>query len=616
MPATKIINVSKNDDFEEVFDLFKNTDAEEVIFIFPKSSRFIKQEQYFGAIKEEADLSGKKVSIMTTDPIINRFASKYDFGILGIKSLKRRGQETVPAPKVFEEQSEELPACTGDESFEPAFPETDFSEPAGGEAGEVIGEKEAGEEGPEVILTAAGIDGEPGETNQGRMIKDILPAGADRSLKIKEEKERPFEVGIKSRIEQLKDRGADIEKIWAEEEKRRRQPNFLVNINPVRKLKSARFLRRMPLLLTLGATLVLVLILYATLGSARIIVHPQKQKLDFKLKVSASSEVTAVNFDFNRIPGQRFREQREESGTFPATGQKDVVQKASGKITIFNKSFAAQRLVATTRFKSPEGLIFRIPQTITVPSAVKTGLEITAGSIESVVYADRPGAEYNIAPTRFTIPGFEGTSKFDDFYAVSNESMSGGIIGPAKVITEKDFAEAQETLTAKVKDGILHSLESQSGELKILDAVAVKLETPKTNAKVGDAAENLWMSIKGSADTIAFREADVIELVKNFVSKKNGLELLSKDLNIGYINPLAGVDNTLLSFDIQVNCWAAARLDKDTLQKDVAGMSGDAIRSYFRNIKEVESARVILSPFWVRNIPKDTEKIRIEIETN
>lgn len=606
MPATKIINVSKSDYFEDVFDLFKNADAEEVIFIFPKGSRFIKQERYFEAIKEEADLLGKKVSIMTADLVINQFASKYGFEILGAKSLKRREQEVIPAPEVFEEQSGELPAYAGGESFEPASPEADFSLSAGGEA----------EEDPEIILTAAGINDEPEEAGRGRMIKDILPGGADHRLKIKEEKERAFEVDIKSRVERMKGREADIEKIWAGEEGRRKQPNFLVNANPVRKLKPPRFLRRMPLLLTLGATLVLVLILYATLGSARIIIHPQKQKLDFKLKVSASSGVTAVNFDFNQIPGQRFRDQKEESGTFPATGQKDVVQKASGRITIFNKTLATQRLVATTRFKSPDGLIFRIPQTITVPSAVKTGLEVTPGSIESIVYADRPGAEYNIAPARFTIPGFEGTSKFDDFYAVSKEPMTGGIIGPAKVITEEDFAGAQEALATKVRDGISRSLKGQSGELKILDAVAIKLEAPKTNAKVGDAAENLQMSIKGSADTIAFRESDVIELIRNFVSKKDGLELLTKDLNISYINPLAGADNTILSFDVQVGGWAAARLDKDAIQKDVAGMGGDAIRSYIGSIKEIESARVILSPFWVRSVPNDLGRIKIDIQTD
>jgi len=628
MPATKIINVSKTDEFEEVFDLFKGADAEEVIFIFPKGSRFTKQEQYFEAIKREAESSGKQVSVMTSDPLIVQFASKCGFEVLGEKSSRTKESEIAPQAisqpsppsevfgEEFEEEFEKLPAYDSeepDEPLEPVFPqpepEADFPTPLGGEA--VV--EEMLEEKPEGVLAAA-ISNDSDRASEGRVIKDILPGGADHRLKIKEERERSFEVNIKSQIGQPGNRGVDIEKIWAGEGKWKKQPNLLANFNPLKKIKSKQFLGRLPLFLVLGALLTLALVLYITLGSARVVIHPRKQKMDFQIKIAASSTITNVNFDLNQIPGQRFREQKEESGTFQATGQKDVVQKATGKITIFNKGFTAQRLVATTRFKSSSGLIFRIPQTITVPPAVKTGSEIIPGSIESVVYADRPGAEYNIAPTQFTIPGLEGTPKFNDFYAVSKEPMTGGIIGPAKVITEEDFAKAQEVLTTKLKEEIYRSLKDQAGELKILDTLGIKLEAPVTSAKVGIAADSFQMSMKGSADIIAFRESDVIELVKNFVSQKNNLELLAKDLDIKYANPLPNDDNTALSFDVQVSGWAAAKIDKDAIQKDIAGMGGDAIRSYIQGIKEIESARIILSPFWVRSVPKDLKKIKVDIQ--
>ena len=247
---------------------------------------------------------------------------------------------------------------------------------------------------------------------------------------------------------------------------------------------------------------------------------------------------------------------------------------------------------------------------------MKTGATVTLGSVESAVYADRPGAEYNIGPTQFTIPGFEDSPKFNDFYAVSDKPMTRGIIGPAKVVTEGDFAKAQEALTAKVKDEILKSLKNRGGELKIPDAIAIRLDAPEVNAKVGEAAEDLEMSIQGSADTIAFRESDVIELIKNFVSQKNNTELLLKDLIISYTNPQSSTDKTSLSFNAQVSGLAAAKLNRDSILGDIKGMSEDSIRLYFKGIKEIESARIILSPFWVRSIPKDPSKIKIDINTD
>jgi len=103
-------------------------------------------------------------------------------------------------------------------------------------------------------------------------------------------------------------------------------------------------------------------------------------------------------------------------------------------------------------------------------------------------------------------------------------------------------------------------------------------------------------------------------LLQNFVSQKNNVELLLKDLTIGYANPQVEAGKTSLSFDAQINGWAAAKLDSDAIKNDIKGMNENSVRSYFQGVKEIESARIILSPFWVRSIPKDVSKIKIDIQ--
>ena len=303
MPATKIINVSKGDDFEDVFDLFKNTDAEDVIFIFPKGSRFVKQERYFEAIKEEADSSEKSVSIMSADPMVIEFASRYGFDVLE-KRTPARGEpaeSAEPEQQPIVNEEPEIPAPSPE-------PETDYSVPATPVAD--FPENEFAVSEPEAVLTAAADENEQEGPSEGRTIKDILPARFDRSLKIKEERERTFNIDIQRRAEQEEIQRGDIAKIWAGE-KQRKDVNFLGG--QTGKRLSRGFFRRVPFILAIGAILVLVFILYLTLGSARIIISPVKQKLDFKLKVSASSTATAVNFNFNQIPGQQFKEQKRRN---------------------------------------------------------------------------------------------------------------------------------------------------------------------------------------------------------------------------------------------------------------------------------------------------------------
>ena len=106
----------------------------------------------------------------------------------------------------------------------------------------------------------------------------------------------------------------------------------------------------------------------------------------------------------------------EESGT-----------KASGIITVFNEySSDSQRLVASTRFLSSSGKIFRAIEDIYIPGAQLNDDEIIPSSIDVEVVANYLGAEYNIGPSDFTIPGFKGTVKYAGFYGKSNTAMNGG----------------------------------------------------------------------------------------------------------------------------------------------------------------------------------------------
>jgi hypothetical protein len=170
----------------------------------------------------------------------------------------------IPVSEVPEEQSSEEQPLEEQSPEPPYLGEESFN---AGRDGEEFG---GGKPEPEAILTAARTNDERQETGQGRMIKDILPSHSDRNLEIKEEKERVFSVDVRSRIERPESPGADIGKIWAEKERVERR-NFLAGLNSVKKLKPLRLFKKVPLLLIAGAALVLALVLFITLGNARII---------------------------------------------------------------------------------------------------------------------------------------------------------------------------------------------------------------------------------------------------------------------------------------------------------------------------------------------------------
>ncbi len=577
MATTKIINVSGSDSFSDVFEVFRDTPAEEVIFIFPKVSKFTGRRGYFEAIKEEADAGGKSVSVMTADPLIARLAGDFGFELLGASAaMSKENNLTADIASV--------------QFLPPSAKKGDFE--TEDEADE---DEEDEDENAVATLTAS-------RPRAGGMMRDVVPKLVGRNLRIKRGDD-DFDLEVRDERAEADDSEDDIVKVWRNPPQRlRRAGSRRFNFN---------FRSRRALLTALGGLIIVaLLVLYSALARATVTIRPQKQNLDFRLKIIASTETAAVNLEFGRVPGQQFSAQKEETETFPATGQKNIVQKAGGRIAIYNPTSTAQRLVATTRFESPDGLIFRIPQTIAIPAGTKDN----PGSIESVVSADRPGPDYNIGPTKFTIPGFKGTAKFDQFYAVSNEPMSGGVIGPSKIVTEGDFSKAREILIKKVKDQILKTLKAQAGDLKVIESADIKLDEPAANVKAGEAAAELKMTVKGAARTLAFREPDIIELVKNKVAGEAELDVLEKKLVILYQTPILDSSGKNMSFTAQVNGVAAARIDLNKIVSDILGSDEEAIRTYFKGLKEVESARVTLTPFWVKRIPRDANKVRVEIQ--
>ena len=179
MASTKIIHVLKDDNPEDILELFRSTDANEVIFIFPKSSKFSKEEQYFEFIKKEADISNKRVSIMTNDPLISRFASTNDLEVLEKSSGTK--YKTKPSKQIKQDEDE----STNKRGYE----EVDLNQ---GDPEEVsdLNEQEESDR-----ITATGVGAPVGLS---RVIKDIFRNESDQSVLIKWQKVKTFPVQIKT----------------------------------------------------------------------------------------------------------------------------------------------------------------------------------------------------------------------------------------------------------------------------------------------------------------------------------------------------------------------------------------------------------------------------------
>src|SRR3989344_1838961 len=473
MASTKIINVQKDDKFEEILDLFKETSAKEVIFVLPKRSKAFTSEEHFIILANEASKSEKKISVLCSNPDVNKMAKKYRFDVLLAKGpsktsfVTEREEPMISELPYVKPQDEPEPEEDADEDEDEQLP----SRPRGGLEGIVRGR------------SGTHLNVSPKKDKPVRL--DVRKRSPQRSV---EEIENVWDA--------LPDREEEDKNIWADLGLRSRRPAG--SRKPLFRFEFRNLSKKSVIALGGVSVLLLGTIIFVSTGSAKIEIVPQKQPLETELKVSASDRFSLVDQNLNKIPGQLFSVDKVVSQTFPATGEKDVAQKARGKMKIYNAyGPTPQGLIATTRFEK-DGLIFRTLTTVTVPGTKVANGEITPGTVTVEVVADKAGETYNISSGKFVIPAFNeraDAGRYEKIYGETTEPMKGGMIGQAKVVTENDYNQAKETLQAQLQKDIDEGLKLQTAGLKTIDKLSVKIGQPESSAKIDEAADSFTMSM-------------------------------------------------------------------------------------------------------------------------
>ena len=212
---------------------------------------------------------------------------------------------------------------------------------------------------------------------------------------------------------------------------------------PIRRSKPRRFIPKAPIL-SVGVLVLIVVLSYVFIeDKATLEIWPVKSQVQFEKQVMVDvSQNTTTS-----ILGEIVTKEQSASAKFPSTGSKLKSVKASGTIRVYNAySTLSQVLIATTRFVSDDGKLFRTPKRVTIPGGHYEGGKLVPGEIDITVEAGEAGEEYNIGPSTFSIPGFAGTPRYTAFYAKSFEPMTGGMKQEIAQVSQEDLNKAQEAL--------------------------------------------------------------------------------------------------------------------------------------------------------------------------
>ncbi|OGF64460.1 hypothetical protein A2661_02880 [Candidatus Giovannonibacteria bacterium RIFCSPHIGHO2_01_FULL_45_24] len=309
-----------------------------------------------------------------------------------------------------------------------------------------------------------------------------------------------------------------------------------------------------------------------------------------------------------------------ENGLFNATGKKLQDQKAQGIVAVFNKSKTPQVLIASTRLEAPDGKVYRIPKTIVVSGAKTQGGKTTPGVLDVTVVADKPGVEYNLGLSDFTLPGLKGSPKYELVFARSKTEISGGASGEQIIVGKSDADAALTALMLRARAAAPELISRRIPKEEFLITESVEYVTTKESSvpPPGSPAEKFDFSAEGeirgaSVEMRALEEAllkDLPELAAlgGAAARIKNLDKLPMKL-IGY---KFGARSFTLAVRGTVEIEAV--VDAETLKSAVLEFGARGAISRISSLPSISGAEVRFKPFWWRKTPSDPSRIDIVLK--
>lgn len=381
------------------------------------------------------------------------------------------------------------------------------------------------------------------------------------------------------------------------------------------------FIKRIPVKTILGLC-ILGLVAYAAVTILpKVDLGLISKKVEWTYADSVITQLSAkADYKSATIPNQKSTSSKNLTMKFPATGKKQVSEKAVGKITIYNSySSDAQTLLQDTRFLSPDGKIFKLIKKIVVPGAKISEGKILPSSIEADVIAEKAGEEYNIGPVKlFQIPGFKGTPKYSAFYGESKSDMAGGFVGEVSYPTDADIAAATKKIKETVESNLKTELYSKiSNDFKIIDGASnFSISKQEVNDAV-DAEGNFSVFLDAQLTIISFKEADLIDILSQRAEAEKGENYAVKSYKIEYGIARMDIASGRLSFPVNFIATLSYKIDSEKIKGDIAGMSDMQLREKIFSIPgiDIEGQNIVsFWPFWVKRVPTNLNKINIVVD--
>ncbi len=320
-----------------------------------------------------------------------------------------------------------------------------------------------------------------------------------------------------------------------------------------------------------------------------------------------------TNYKEGIISSVAQQEKKDAVVEFEATGEKDIGAKATGsmKLTRTSVSSTPISVPAGTRFTA-SGISFVSTEGTTLAGTSIGPGGIVQDSATVAVQAVAAGTQYNVSSRAYqaSVGGFSS----------QGSTMSGGTTKIAKVVSAEDVERARGQLVGQSTDAERDALKKKftNGEVVVDGSFVVDrapaVASPAVDQEAADGKARLTAATTYSIQAVA--KTDLESYLKSYLDSK--IEADSQKMYSSGADK-ATLGNYRKDGETQFATLTATgqigpKIDEAAIKEQVKGKIYGEVQQTLQSIDGVKDVDVKFSYFWVRSVPNDVNKIKIEFK--
>ncbi|MFH1201057.1 MAG: hypothetical protein V1484_01860 [bacterium] len=331
--------------------------------------------------------------------------------------------------------------------------------------------------------------------------------------------------------------------------------------------------------------------------------------LNKNLSASLDLNVNILPFELTHLS--------EEVSKMIILEEKDLKEKAQGKVILYNKFSASPQILSIdTRLEGSNNKIYKTKTKVVIPGMSKDGVP---GQISVDIYAAVEGAAYNSVPLDFKILGFKGTTKYAKFYGRSVGEITGGIVGKSRQVSDLQKTETEKELKIILKNELFNKISNQiPGFLLYQDATFLK--TDDLVAGLVSKNGSVVLTLKGTLYGIIFDGQKLTQkIIKDYIGENDNKEVYIpniKDLTFSLSDKesisFESVKN--INFNLSGPVKIVWKIDVDKFITDLLNKPKKDFNQILSQYPNINSALVKLSPPWIQSLPGKSKDIKVTVD--